>query len=1270
MTIINAPARAFAARPFAAAETATPDPWFDAAAYAQLLGTSDNDLIRGGADDDEIGGLDGEDLLYGAAGDDLVEGGMGQDIVNGGSGHDRLYGNGIANDGGDGADIVIDRHGGSDMLYGQAGDDLLEVERRDLYSNIILMDGGAGNDRITLRTHGRFFDHVTALGGSGDDRITIEGVLTGMIDAGSGDDLVTIDPRFGDVTITLGDGADVLLLAGQSDGLLVGPTIHVTDFESGTDRIDLQALFWTSVPGWTRSDDPFDAGFLRLVQDGADTRLDIDQDGGGTAYDFQSLLTFDATLPSTLSAADFGMAVPGQVVLGVDRSYYNDDLLLAWGGTVEMRGLDGSDRIENRGGDGLLIGHTGRDSIVGGIGNDILYGDDPENPSVVYGAADTLIDSRGGNDQLFGQAWEDVLIVRRSGMMAASDIMMDGGHHSDLLLFDAVGRTLDSVTALGGNGEDRIEIGSVRRANIDAGSSSDRVHVTPSHGLVTVTLGSGADKLTLTPSSVPWSPGGLIHVTDFAIGTSLYTSDRVDLDTFLRDTLLGWNGLSNPFADGYLRLVQSGPDALLQLDRDGSAGSVHGYATLLAFDAFMASDLTAWQLGYDPAGLVAARAVDDGGTGNDRLTGSTGNDLIRGLDGNDTLMGSNGDDLFEGGAGADQITGGSGNDIMHGDSAGSDTGGGADRLYDRTSGDDRLFGQGGDDLLEVTRGNRYAVPDRLLLDGGIGADQINFRAVDPYHIVTALGGDGNDIILVDGAATGRIDAGAGNDRVTIGEGSDFRVTLGAGADRLSLEGNRNAPVVVTDFHLAEDSLVLDARAMGISLNSSQLFLDGRLALAQRGADTLVLQYDYAAARPFFVVLVLENVLATMLTSTDLGGMTPPDGLIFLPQSQADSLIGTTGDDRLYGLFGTHQLAGGSGDDLYLVDDAGDMVTEQAGEGTDVIHTNMMRYTLPDHVEQLTGTSQYKQWLTGNDLDNVIEGSDGETVIDGGLGADRMIGGWGGDVYMVDNVGDVIEDGYGMDAVRTTLPTYTLRGPIENLYGMLDSGQTLNGNQLDNRIAGGDGADILTGSFGDDILNGGRGADQIAGGPGDDILIVDHVADTVIELADEGSDTVRTALLTYTLPEHIEHLIGTRASSGQTLIGNAAYNEIIGTRGNDVIDGGGNNDRLRGREGADTFLFSTAPQAVGFDIILDFQLGEDRFALSQAAFADIGPIGTLDAGAFRLGNAAIDADDRILYDVASGLLAYDADGSGPTAARHVAQARDLFDLSAADIFIVA
>ena len=205
MTIINASARAFAARPFAAAETATPDPWFDAAAYAQLLGTSDNDLIRGGADDDEIGGLDGEDLLYGAAGDDLVEGGMGQDIVNGGSGHDRLYGNSIANDGADGADIVIDRHGGSDMLYGQAGDDLLEVERRDLYSNIILMDGGAGNDRITLRTHGRFFDHVTALGGSGDDRIMIEGVLTGMIDAGSGDDLVTIDPRFGDVTVTLGD---------------------------------------------------------------------------------------------------------------------------------------------------------------------------------------------------------------------------------------------------------------------------------------------------------------------------------------------------------------------------------------------------------------------------------------------------------------------------------------------------------------------------------------------------------------------------------------------------------------------------------------------------------------------------------------------------------------------------------------------------------------------------------------------------------------------------------------------------------------------------------------------------------------------------------------------------------------------------------------------------------------------------------------------------------------------------------------------------------
>ena len=41
-------------------------------------------------------------------------------------------------------------------------------------------------------------------------------------------------------------------------------------------------------------------------------------------------------------------------------------------------------------------------------------------------------------------------------------------------------------------------------------------------------------------------------------------------------------------------------------------------------------------------------------------------------------------------------------------------------------------------------------------------------------------------------------------------------------------------------------------------------------------------------------------------------------------------------------------------------------------------------------------------------------------------------------------------------------------------------------------------------------------------------------------------------------------------------------------------------------------------------------------------------GALAAGAFRLGAAATDADDRIMYDAATGALFFDADGLGGAA----------------------
>jgi len=78
------------------------------------------------------------------------------------------------------------------------------------------------------------------------------------------------------------------------------------------------------------------------------------------------------------------------------------------------------------------------------------------------------------------------------------------------------------------------------------------------------------------------------------------------------------------------------------------------------------------------------------------------------------------------------------------------------------------------------------------------------------------------------------------------------------------------------------------------------------------------------------------------------------------------------------------MLGGAGDDIYGVDAAGDVVTEQAGEGSDLVQSSVT-YTLGANVENLTLTGTGAINATGNALDNMLTGNSSANVLSGGAG---------------------------------------------------------------------------------------------------------------------------------------------------------------------------------------------------------------------------------------------------------------------------------------------
>jgi len=190
-------------------------------------------------------------------------------------------------------------------------------------------------------------------------------------------------------------------------------------------------------------------------------------------------------------------------------------------------------------------------------------------------------------------------------------------------------------------------------------------------------------------------------------------------------------------------------------------------------------------------------------------------------------------------------------------------------------------------------------------------------------------------------------------------------------------------------------------------------------------------------------------------------------------AHADTLTGDGLANVIDGGAGADAMNGGAGNDTYVVDDAGDFITEALTGGTDLVKASIAYSLLNTNLENLTLIGSDHIDATGNALANILTGNSGNNQLDGGAGVDTMAGGAGNDTYVVDVSGDKVTElaGQGNDTIETSLATYSISAlaAIENLTYTGIANFIGTGNALANTITGGIGNDTLKGGAGGDTF---------------------------------------------------------------------------------------------------------------------------------------------------------------------------------------------------------
>ena len=634
-------------------------------------------------------------------------------------------------------------------------------------------------------------------------------------------------------------------------------------------------------------------------------------------------------------------------------------------------------------------------------------------------------------------------------------------------------------------------------------------------------------------------------------------------------------------------------------------------AAITATHNFLDNTLHRLTIGLDSS--INATSPNDGGqdfmlsnAAGGRLSGGNGNDLLIGLGGADWLNGGTGQDTIYGGGGSDTFVVkqslGPGDLVTIFDNAGAqdvvnvvaDIAGHLASL-----GKTRFFVEGGflaiyvydstvasTQLAKVLISRTGTVPDveSLIISAADGS-------YDSYNLATALswamagtpdntghqvpvhgvggvvqGGDGggpvtigasagNDVIYL-GSGADSLDALAGNDWIDGGAGNDTLIgglgndTLYGGDGNDSINGGDGNDVVYGGA--GNDTLVISGSSGNDSINAGPgddtITLSGRIGVATidggSGSDTLSFDGTVSGSGQF-MAFGLQKPDSSWLyfgnyfdqNTSSLGGTTPTINLL-----QA-ALAG--GPLQLRYSFSTYVNSVESVSWTGL-----ETVNVKGGHNADsIVFINGTEYAGADDIDTFYADwSSWTEAVTWTNAKSASNSALSDEVV-ALIGATHQV-----KVSGMERL--LILTGSGNDTI------------VQNVTGTDD--EIVSGDGDDN-ISTNSGNDRINAGPGNDLLDGGSGTDTMTGGTGNDTYVIDVAADVIIELPNEGTDTVQSPI-TYTLGANLENLAltGVAAINGT---GNAANNVLLGNSAANSLTGGAGNDTLDGGAGADTAVFS-------------------------------------------------------------------------------------------------